>query len=153
MTAHLRNNRPRPSPYGDFVFQPARNVMYKKAQYMFPSPYGDFVFQQKTQIMGLLYKRAKCFRPLTGILFFNAYSALLYVTFRDAVSVPLRGFCFSTKQSSVDSIWSGMFPSPYGDFVFQRKEDVIMKEKKAYCFRPLTGILFFNSPSEKPCHS
>ena len=45
-----------------------------------------------------------------------------------------------------------LFPSPYGDFVFQLDE--LLKATSFFeSFRPLTGILFFNSPSEKPCHS
>ena len=36
------------------------------------------------------------FRPLTGILFFNGKVYHLSVIGYDGVSVPLRGFCFST---------------------------------------------------------
>ncbi len=60
---------------------------------MFPSPYGDFVFQLMK--MRESQKRANGFRPLTGILFFNAFIGVLYSYGR----IP--------------------FPSPYGDFVFQ----------------------------------
>ena len=76
--------------------------MYTKKE--FPSPYGDFVFQ--------LVNRDT-----------------INVNFDSVVSVPLRGFCFSTSSLT----------NPYS--------------RGKHCFRPLTGILFFNSPSEKPCHS
>ena len=62
----------------------------------FPSPYGDFVFQPKAAAS------------------VNAY-------LQEQVSVPLRGFCFSTKVEV--NTWTKicrMFPSPYGDFVFQQ---------------------------------
>ena len=36
------------------------------------------------------------FRPLTGILFFNLYDFLMEQKRLKDVSVPLRGFCFST---------------------------------------------------------
>ena len=43
------------------------------------------------------------FRPLTGILFFNEIPFSPLHTMVSMVSVPLRGFCFSTVQ------YGGMF--------------------------------------------
>ena len=63
---------------------------------VFPSPYGDFVFQRGAGMRFIADKYG-------------------------VVSVPLRGFCFSTIPSEDqinDFIW--LFPSPYGDFVFQQ---------------------------------
>ena len=37
------------------------------------------------------------------------------------------------------------FPSPYGDFVFQREFIMLYFNLTEKGFRPLTGILFFNS--------
>ena len=62
------------------------------------------------------------FRPLTGILFFNYdYPEVVPAYIKD-VSVPLRGFCFSTYviSSNDNALAFRLFPSPYGDFVFQR---------------------------------
>ena len=39
------------------------------AMMTFPSPYGDFVFQQARELLS--YVVGQRFRPLTGILFFN----------------------------------------------------------------------------------
>ena len=65
------------------------------------------------------------FRPLTGILFFNSEGgcALIY---------------------NID-----MFPSPYGDFVFQHLHCQGKDEWNDTSFRPLTGILFFNPSLRK----
>ena len=63
----------------------------------FPSPYGDFVFQPCDTAGVFRTCRSSCFRPLTGILFFNALDELI---------------------QSTDYFKS--FPSPYGDFVFQQ---------------------------------
>ena len=67
----------------------------------FPSPYGDFVFQRKSILSEGLVLPAS-FRPLTGILFFNAKKG---------------EFIMLTKFI--------MFPSPYGDFVFQLYNEVL----------------------------
>ncbi len=37
-----------------------------------------------------------------------------------------------------------VFPSPYGDFVFQLTLCPVFLQATAKSFRPLTGILFFN---------
>ena len=37
------------------------------------------------------------------------------------------------------------FPSPYGDFVFQPAGRKVLSWLSKNCFRPLTGILFFNT--------
>ncbi len=92
------------------------------AYVVFPSPYGDFVFQQSSAsgrkgasgggcfrpLTGILFfnviypeERKKPpaghrFRPLTGILFFNNYGETGIQGKELDVSVPLRGFCFST---------------------------------------------------------
>ena len=85
-----------PSPYGDFVFQrktTSKATAGKKR--VFPSPYGDFVFQH--WIYGYNHHRVQIsFRPLTGILFFNLLQASAFFKSTGKVSVPLRGFCFST---------------------------------------------------------
>ena len=89
----------------------------------------------------------KSFRPLTGILFFNNKPlAERLIKSHFSVSVPLRGFCFSTYTRDKGFIVPGrgvsvplrgfcfstevidptkdeknpLFPSPYGDFVFQQ---------------------------------
>ena len=64
--------------------------------------------------------KQESFRPLTGILFFNWKSNIKSLeVHRLAVSVPLRGFCFSTKANILAFVNRYWFPSPYGDFVFQ----------------------------------
>ena len=89
-----------PSPYGDFVFQQHRSLQTKKPQRKFPSPYGDFVFQLGVICIANLIKFLWCFRPLTGILFFNVFRILSVQGPRLLVSVPLRGFCFSTMEEN-----------------------------------------------------
>ena len=64
---------------------------------MFPSPYGDFVFQLLSSKDHNVSHFIEGFRPLTGILFFNAIAI--------ATKTPMMTMTF---------------PSPYGDFVFQR---------------------------------
>ena len=86
----------------------------------FPSPYGDFVFQRERR------KSVPCM-----MLF---------------VSVPLRGFCFSTTRKKSTKEDAKEFPSPYGDFVFQPSSSSSSSSLASSCFRPLTGILFFNRP-------
>ena len=111
-----------PSPYGDFVFQrQERKMRYEKILHKFPSPYGDFVFQQfiMKYIEQKLDKRVSV--PLRGFCFStqccnHACSCCMQV------SVPLRGFCFSTPQPLPTVV------CPLGGG-----------------FRPLTGILFFNN--------
>ena len=61
----------------------------------FPSPYGDFVFQRWMET-DFYESFTSSFRPLTGILFFNAVALDALLKASDYVSVPLRGFCFST---------------------------------------------------------
>ena len=61
----------------------------------FPSPYGDFVFQRFC--LGRNGVADNCFRPLTGILFFNYTGKRIILHGKQNVSVPLRGFCFSTS--------------------------------------------------------
>ena len=68
-------------------------------------------------------KRGRGFRPLTGILFFNKHGTRRNAAEGIAVSVPLRGFCFSTLTTSYS-------------------------KGKVFRFRPLTGILFFNGRNE-----
>ena len=113
-----------PSPYGDFVFQRKESIKQGfDIMNKFPSPYGDFVFQRAT-FMVSLSSFPQCFRPLTGILFFNTMKKKCE-SFR-----PLTGILFFNPRQTGDE----------GHAAGSR-------------FRPLTGILFFNSPSEKPCHS
>ena len=118
---------------------------------------------------------SKCsfgFRPLTGILFFNSSPSLFLMLRRSpSVSVPLRGFCFSTRKEMKKSYTGpARFPSPYGDFVFQLAAaqrgmyalgQIVSVPLRGFCFstrkmkmtyimisesfRPLTGILFFNA--------
>ena len=139
---------------------------------------------------------AEGFRPLTGILFFNSANGVVLFFVPAWVSVPLRGFCFSTAERmnciaacarcfrpltgilffNHSNMFTHpvtkrlMFPSPYGDFVFQPKEaakllgisvKTVSVPLRGFCFstsaisaalngtaftgfRPLTGILFFN---------
>ena len=140
---------------------------------MFPSPYGDFVFQG-TNRPDRPRRVLRGFRPLTGILFFNLIWNLYCTTIRiTSVSVPLRGFCFSTSVTTSSVTSSSLFPSPYGDFVFQLylpsqpilimflKVSVPLRgfcfstpvksipKNTCACFRPLTGILFFNYQGRK----
>ena len=196
MTAHLRNNHPRPSPYGDFVFQ--RIWENDDVPYAYDGfrPLTGILFFNENDKEYIGTENITGFRPLTGILFFNPREGrkerkiimkivsvplrgfCFSTFFRNSilvnslnVSVPLRGFCFSTENESRHyfrlRLW---FPSPYGDFVFQREN--IMKEKDygklfpspygdfvfqpkfmkitnglyaVSSFRPLTGILFFNT--------
>ena len=111
-----------------------------------------------------------CFRPLTGILFFNErHNLLRHKLF--IVSVPLRGFCFSTlfaKSTYIDNV-SQSFRPLTGILFFNLREGTEVSSPKGivsvplrgFCFstvtpeefnkaellvsfRPLTGILFFN---------
>ena len=88
-----------PSPYGDFVFQHERFIPSRLAKLKFPSPYGDFVFQRQSCFLRTGDMNAS-FRPLTGILFFNNKIFRIIVMPQFLVSVPLRGFCFSTTEVS-----------------------------------------------------
>ena len=112
------------------------------------------------------------FRPLTGILFFNARQSTRRLRVMRGVSVPLRGFCFSTRKSSKRQrsqarrfrpltgilffnqfyeqagtlhIIPG-FPSPLRGFCFSTKGKKSAYGLASLRFRPLTGILFFNRP-------
>ncbi len=91
---------------------------------MFPAPYGDFVFQRDKYAKDLK-KKIRGFRPLTGILFFNVCAVLGIIGVGGMVSVPLRGFCFSTSGRTRSS------------------------SSRRASFRPLTGILFFNIKSAR----
>ena len=122
---------------------------------LFPSPYGDFVFQH-IAYKKALYHSGYSFRPLTGILFFNRVTLPEYFERVGLlVSVPLRGFCFSTRLTSLSSLRtiSSRFRPLTGILFFNLTNLSRQRGSTRACFRPLTGILFFNSPSEKPCHS
>ena len=82
---------------------------------------------------------------------------------------PLMGFCFSTTKKPISRETLLLFPSPYGDFVFQHIAEQVHETEdgiefpspygdfvfqldsvedgsaELMGFRPLTGILFFNS--------
>ena len=134
----------------------------------FPSPYGDFVFQPLPFAAALDELLKECFRPLTGILFFNdaniVESREIGGRFR-----PLTGILFFNNIiRKRDKEHTELFPSPYGDFVFQQAEwrrhrseaSLVSVPLRGFCFstfgnffavdgtptsfRPLTGILFFN---------
>ena len=85
---------------------------------MFPSPYGDFVFQQGDETAADKAQHAVSV-PLRGFCFSTQERKMRYVLYKTRVSVPLRGFCFSTAQ------------------------DIKQAAKTSASFRPLTGILFF----------
>ena len=112
--------------------------------------------------------RCFCFRPLTGILFFNYAMELMNEVDGKEFPSPYGDFVFQLATSS-EAICPACkaFPSPYGDFVFQlgRREyarwdwlsfrpltgilffnaiNYVNKHPEEYSFRPLTGILFFN---------
>ena len=95
----------------------------------------------------------KRFRPLTGILFFNeCFEAATREAWTQFPS-PYGDFVFQPTKKGLIDMATTTFPSPYGDFVFQRTAATSISRATTSCFRPLTGILFFNCPSEKPCHS
>ena len=159
-----------PSPYGDFVFQhsyrpidsehreravsvplrgfcfstPSRVARYSRAIQQFPSPYGDFVFQ--LMFLKVEKRNKPCFRPLTGILFFNWGKVRRRGIEKPPVSVPLRGFCFSTRLStSSDVLHRSGVSVPLRGFCFSTIGEVpLIKGTSGTGFRPLTGILFFN---------
>ena len=159
-----------PSPYGDFVFQravladdgarpaavsvPLRGFCFSTYAFEILDSIGDRGFRPLTGILFFNTKWAKAdiivsvygFRPLTGILFFNKSQVCVDYLWKmekfpspygdfvfqremkkevsakltDLVSVPLRGFCFSTRSSTYRRRYAlHTFPSPYGDFVFQ----------------------------------
>ena len=157
-----------PSPYGDFVFQlpdsagypepalrfrPLTGILFFNVEQQslnctvtdqkFPSPYGDFVFQPARLIMKIK-KEVAVSVPLRGFCFSTQEAVSLMKEKGKEVSVPLRGFCFSTfdKKKSIQTSTSE-FPSPYGDFVFQQQANQAYTLDN-FSFRPLTGILFFN---------
>ena len=87
------------------------------------------------------------FRPLTGILFFNGKIGAPFGRRRLEVSVPLRGFCFSTRggsQSKACILERGFRPLT-GILFFNSLRNWNGYKLKDVCFRPLTGILFFNT--------
>ena len=86
-----------PSPYGDFVFQLFRREnVYHEREKLFPSPYGDFVFQRKRNTSGSSL-RIVSFPSPYGDFVFQLLYVLRRVLVTAVVSVPLRGFCFSTN--------------------------------------------------------
>ena len=84
----------------------------------FPSPYGDFVFQQEEIIFVLPLYAYACFRPLTGILFFNVKSVDMDEHVGLEVSVPLRGFCFSTSSLTTPYSTGKVVSVPLRGFCF-----------------------------------
>ena len=83
-----------PSPYGDFVFQPAEETKRAAVERGF-RPLTGILFFNSFFDKKFDTEEGDGFRPLTGILFFNIVE-FKFVQFREVVSVPLRGFCFST---------------------------------------------------------
>ena len=67
----------------------------------------------------------QCFRPLTGILFFNTIIEHVEQDSSSLVSVPLRGFCFSTvpPKSLVIPDLSKPFAERRLKFLFQSAAD------------------------------
>ncbi len=86
----------------------------------FPSPYGDFVFQRlsNTEYWAPNYG---CFRPLTGILFFNSRTVMKMRESQKRGFRPLTGILF-----------------------FNLPVTFVVRVIRFTRFRPLTGILFFN---------
>ena len=89
----------------------------------------------------------KGFRPLTGILFFNATTAVIRTKTSRMVSVPLRGFCFSTRVSGGPTKSGSQSFRPLTGILFFNRREKRMKDEHKSSFRPLTGILFFNLPN------
>ena len=90
----------------------------------FPSPYGDFVFQHGIQNKLSHQKVVSVSVPLRGFCFSTTFGAWKVDLWEAFVSVPLRGFCFSTQERAL-VLWQlhiVRFPSPYGDFVFQHEQ-------------------------------
>ena len=116
-----RPAKPFPSPFGDFVFQLIYDVDICHRLCTFPSPFGDFVFQQNV-IMKEKWKVKNLFPSPFGDFVFqhNACTGDMLGA-SGQVSVPFRGFCFSTpeKYNTLNTL-SIKFPSPFGDFVFQQ---------------------------------
>ena len=86
------------------------------------------------------------FRPLTGILFFNGTTPQSIMQREEVfVSVPLRGFCFSTIAVFTPFFVGAFFVSvPLRGFCFSTNVAEQMSETEDGSYRPLTGILFFN---------
>ena len=111
-----------PSPLGDYVF----NRLLKEAENMtklkFPSPLGDYVFNLTSFELALTIRL--CFRPLSGIMF-SIQKYVIKERKDNNVSVPSRGLCFQSISWQCGTTTHKKFPSPLGDYVFNRNGNTI----------------------------
>ena len=108
--------------------------------YWFPSPLGDYVFNHVVRKPMRLSMDVVSV-PSRGLCFQSWWTKGEW-TYAWKVSVPSRGLCFQSGtflSRHLKNIW--LFPSPLGDYVFNRKGTKVMR---VYCvgFRPLSGIMF-----------
>ena len=113
----IGHQTPFPSPLGDYVF----NRLLKEAENMtklkFPSPLGDYVFNLTSFELALTIRL--CFRPLSGIMF-SIQKYVIKERKDNNVSVPSRGLCFQSISWQCGTTTHKKFPSPLGDYVFNR---------------------------------
>ena len=136
-----------PSPYGDFVFQRGGQREHDEPHHHVSVPLRGFCFSTSITTVRTC-PNSGCFRPLTGILFFNKTTGGTDMEDMNKVSVPLRGFCFSTAAvlRAKRASWTGV-SVPLRGFCFSTmaRNRCRTCRRQASSFRPLTGILFFNS--------
>ena len=108
----------------------------------FPSPYGDFVFQRH----GVRSVKSCClrFRPLTGILFFNTACFLSFLIPTSSFPSPYGDFVFQRMEKRCYSVCFRNVSVPLRGFCFSTKKMKVWRSQHLNSFRPLTGILFFN---------
>ena len=82
-----------PSPYGDIFLKYWSVPQSHKYSNRFPSPYGDIFLKCAGENNYRNYCEA-CFRPLTGIFFWNHEYWQIIPWLLQGVSVPLRGYFF-----------------------------------------------------------
>ena len=83
-------------------------------------PSRGLCFQSLLPRRGLWLSRWR-FRPLSGIMF-SIKDKFHDMTYKEAVSVPSRGLCFQSPLQLVSDTIHLSFPSPLGDYVFNRKK-------------------------------
>ena len=88
----------------------------------FPSPLGDYVFNPK--VCDKREEGQQCFRPLSGIMF-SIQKYVITERKDNNVSVPSRGLCFQSISWQCGTTTHKKFPSPLGDYVFNRNGNTI----------------------------
>ena len=95
-----------------------------------------------------VYQRRSCSKsvsvPLRGYGFEILTKKRSFGGTTEIVSVPLRGYGFEISIKEAFAVAAQSFPSPYGDMVLKFRMSWYQLWWILYCFRPLTGIWFWN---------